>query len=56
MRAELGPKAHQLKYLLNEDKCTKSLVKFIARTRRLLSTFGDVTRPEREQNQRERVG
>ncbi|KAG2046294.1 hypothetical protein BDR06DRAFT_899460, partial [Suillus hirtellus] len=48
MRAELGPKAHQLKNLLNDNKCTKSLFKFIARTRHLLSSFGDVTPPEQD--------
>lgn len=53
MRLKLSPKVHQLKYLLNEDECTKPLFKFIAGTRHLLSTFRDVTPPEREQNQRE---
>ncbi|KAG1800393.1 uncharacterized protein HD556DRAFT_1192034, partial [Suillus plorans] len=42
LRAELGSKAHQLKHLLNDAKCTKPLFKFIASTRRFASTFGDV--------------
>ncbi|KAG2343437.1 hypothetical protein BDR05DRAFT_884353, partial [Suillus weaverae] len=48
MRAELGPKVHQMKHLLNDDKCIKALFKFITHTCRLVSTFRDVTPPVRE--------
>ncbi|KAG2076279.1 hypothetical protein BDR04DRAFT_756138 [Suillus decipiens] len=56
MRAELGPKARQMMYLLNDEKGIKSMFKFIARTRRFINTFGDVTLPERESSCRERAG
>ncbi|KAG2074480.1 hypothetical protein BDR04DRAFT_1115668 [Suillus decipiens] len=51
MRAELVPKAQQIKYLTNDEKSIKSLFEFIARTRRLINTFGDVTPRKREQQE-----
>ncbi|KAG2069965.1 hypothetical protein BDR04DRAFT_1019957, partial [Suillus decipiens] len=56
LKADLGLKAHQLKNLLNDDDCMKSLFKFIARTNRLTNIFGDVTPIERENERRQRGG
>ncbi|KAG1887447.1 uncharacterized protein F5891DRAFT_1222290, partial [Suillus fuscotomentosus] len=48
LKAELGTRAQQLKHLLNDEKCIESLFKYIARTKRFVSTFGDVTPPEKK--------
>ncbi|KAG1887941.1 uncharacterized protein F5891DRAFT_892364, partial [Suillus fuscotomentosus] len=42
LKAELGTRSQQLKHLLNDEKCIESLFKYIARTKRFVSTFGDV--------------
>jgi len=46
---ELGPQANHLKNLLNNPKCVKPLLRFIASTHRLEQTFGDVTPPADEE-------
>ncbi|OAX34214.1 hypothetical protein K503DRAFT_834761, partial [Rhizopogon vinicolor AM-OR11-026] len=45
LQEEIGPRASQLKDLLNDQKCIKPLFRFIASTRRLEQVFGDVTPP-----------
>jgi hypothetical protein len=45
LQHEIGPQASHLKNLLNNQKCIKPLLRFIASTRRLEQTFGDVTPP-----------
>ncbi|KAG2074131.1 hypothetical protein BDR04DRAFT_1151612 [Suillus decipiens] len=42
-----GTMAQQMKHLLNDEKCIKSLFKSIARTCSSINTFGDVTPLER---------
>ncbi|KAG2031553.1 hypothetical protein BDR03DRAFT_1003103 [Suillus americanus] len=44
MKAELGTRANSLKGLLNERKSIKAVLKYIARTKRLENTFGDIRR------------
>ncbi|KAG2367145.1 hypothetical protein BDR07DRAFT_363753 [Suillus spraguei] len=41
----LGPQASHLKNLLNNQKCVKPLLRYIASTHRLEQIFGDVTPP-----------
>jgi hypothetical protein len=49
MRKEVGARQCNIKYLLNESKGMRATLRYIARTRRLEQTFGDVTPPvERE--------
>jgi hypothetical protein len=45
LQNEIAPRASHLKNLLNDRKCIKPLFRFIANTRRLEQTFGDVTPP-----------
>jgi len=45
LQNKIGPRASDLKNLLNDRKCIKPLFRFIANTRRLEQTFGDVTPP-----------
>ncbi|KAG2157033.1 hypothetical protein DEU56DRAFT_717059, partial [Suillus clintonianus] len=47
---EIGTRAHELKYLLNHPDCIKPTLKFIAKTRRLETIFGDVTPPPDEED------
>lgn len=46
LRKEVGRRANQLQKLLNDRHCTGPLLRYIARTRRMENTFGDVTPPE----------
>jgi hypothetical protein len=45
MKAELGTHAQHLSGLLNDGKSVKAVLKYITRTQRLASTFGDVSPP-----------
>ncbi|KAG2043248.1 hypothetical protein BDR03DRAFT_851411, partial [Suillus americanus] len=45
MKAELGTCAQRLSGLLNDGKSIKAVLKYIACTQRLASTFGDVSPP-----------
>ncbi|KAG2739806.1 hypothetical protein P692DRAFT_20755309 [Suillus brevipes Sb2] len=46
LRAAAGPQATNLQYLLSNIDGVKELLKFVARTRRLETIFGDVTPPD----------
>ncbi|KAG2751293.1 hypothetical protein P692DRAFT_201686145, partial [Suillus brevipes Sb2] len=42
LQIELGPQTNHLKNLLNNPKCIKPLLRFIASTRRMEQIFGDI--------------
>ncbi|KAG2063387.1 hypothetical protein BDR04DRAFT_936807, partial [Suillus decipiens] len=42
LREEVGPRNCNLRYLLNEDKGMRATLKYIARTKRMEQSFGDV--------------
>jgi len=46
LRHKLGVRANHVKNLLNDPKCVKPMLEFVARTRRLETVFGDVSPPK----------
>jgi hypothetical protein len=52
LRAELGTKAHHMKYILDEPDCLKSLFKYITATRIFETVLGDVKLPKEINKQR----
>ena len=48
LQAVLGTRAHNLRDLLNGEESIKEVLKYIARTKRLSNTFGDVNPPEKK--------
>jgi len=46
LRHKLGARANHVKNLLNDPKCVKPMLEFVARTRRLETVFGDVSPPK----------
>lgn len=50
---EVGTRARDLKYLLNHPKCIKPTLRFIAKSKRLETIFGDVTPPTDDEEEEE---
>lgn len=53
LQFELGTQTNHLKNLLNNSKCIKPLLRFIASMHRMEQTFGDVTPPADEDDEEE---
>lgn len=51
MRKEVGARQCKIEYLLNESKGMRATLTYIARTRRLEQTFGDVTPPAEKEKE-----
>ncbi|KAG2036797.1 hypothetical protein BDR03DRAFT_865425, partial [Suillus americanus] len=48
LKAELDTQAQSLKGLLNDRNSIKAVLKYVARSKRLVNTFGDVSPPEQK--------
>jgi hypothetical protein len=54
LRDKIGPHKCNLKHLLNDEEGMKEMLRFVARTKRMEHTFGDVTPPEEKEAEGER--
>lgn len=54
LRDKIGPRKCNLKYLLNNEDGMKEMLRFVAATKRMEQTFGDITPPEEEEEVEER--